>query len=53
MKRLETFVLIGMLLVGAVGIGIVSTTIASGQATATQAVHFSKLIPFLPSAPSG
>lgn len=52
-KRFEALVLIGVLLLGAIVMGVVSTTIASGQATATEAVHFSKLIPFLPAAPSG
>ena len=46
MGRLGILVVIGMLLVGATGF-------ASGQSTATEAVHFSKLIAFLPDAPSG
>ena len=52
-KRIEATVLIGMLLVGVIGMNIVSTAIASGQATATQPVHSSKLIEFLPAAPFG
>jgi len=44
-ERLGMFVLIGMLLVGAMGLCTVSA--------ATEAVHFSKLIAFLPDAPSG
>jgi PGF-CTERM protein len=45
MKRLGAFVLTGILLFGAMGI-------VSGADT-TEAVHFSKLIPFLPKAPRG
>jgi PGF-CTERM protein len=45
-------VLIWGLAVGAIGLGIVSTSIASEQATTTQAVHFSTLIESLPDAPS-
>jgi len=52
-KRIVVTVLIGMLLVGVIGIGMVSTTIASEETTATQPVHFSKLIEFLPAAPFG
>jgi len=52
-KRIVVTVLIGMLLVGVIGIGMVSTTIASEETTATQPVHFSKLIKFLPAAPFG
>ncbi len=45
MKRFGILVVIGVLLVGATGLCTVSA--------ATEAVHFSKLIPFLPDAPSG
>jgi PGF-CTERM protein len=45
MKRLGALVLIGILLVGVAGLCTVSAT--------TEAVHFSKLIEFLPDAPSG
>lgn len=44
-KEISILVLIVMLLVGATGLCTVSA--------ATEAVHFSKLIPFLPDAPSG
>jgi PGF-CTERM protein len=52
-KRFEVTVLIGVLLVGAIGMGTVSTVIASEEATKTQPVDFSKLIEFLPDAPAG
>jgi PGF-CTERM protein len=52
-KRFAATVLIGMLLVGAIGMNFVGTTIASAEAHTTQAVHFSTLIEFLPDAPSG
>jgi PGF-CTERM protein len=50
--RIESSILIGALLVGMLSMCIVSTAIASG-AEGTQAVEYSKLIPFLPKAPSG
>ncbi len=46
MKRFAILVVIGVFLMGATGF-------ASGQATTTEAVHFSNLIPLLPDAPSG
>lgn len=52
-RRVEATILIGMLLMGAFGMNLVSTAIASAEATATEAVHFSTLIEFLPDAPSG
>jgi PGF-CTERM protein len=52
-KRFAATVLIGLLIVGALGMNFVSTTLASEEATSTQAVHFSKLIEFLPDAFSG
>jgi MYXO-CTERM domain-containing protein len=51
--RIETSILIGALLVGLMGVCIVSTAIASGAEEGTQAVKYDKLIPFLPKAPSG
>jgi PGF-CTERM protein len=44
-------ILIELLLVGVIGMGVTSAAIASGDAV--QAVEFSKLIEFLPDAPSG
>jgi PGF-CTERM protein len=52
MGRIESSILIGALLVGMLSSCILSTAIASG-AEGTQAVEYSKLIPFLPKAPSG
>jgi len=46
-------ILIWGLVVGVIGLGTMSTSIASEQATTTQAVDFSKLIAFLPAAPTG
>ncbi len=50
--RIESSILIGVLVGGIVSICILSAAIASG-AEGTQAVEYSKLIPFLPKAPSG
>jgi PGF-CTERM protein len=52
-KQFAATVLIGMLLVGAIGMNFVGTTIASAEAQTTQAVHFSTLIEFLPDDPPG
>jgi len=52
-KKIFGAFLVGLLLVGAIAIVVGSTPIASGKATATQAVPYSKLIEFLPEAPSG
>ena len=52
-RRVDTTIFIGMILVGVVGLSIVSTTVASGAATATQAIPFDTLIEFVPDAPSG
>ncbi|MBN1762089.1 MAG: PGF-CTERM sorting domain-containing protein [Methanomicrobia archaeon] len=52
-RRVEATILIGMLLIGALGMTFVSTAIASEEATTTEAVHFNTLIEFLPDAPSG
>ena len=51
--RIESSILIGALLVGMLSICILSTAIASRAAEGTQAVEYSKLMPFLPKAPSG
>jgi PGF-CTERM protein len=51
--RIESSILIGALLVGMLSMCILSTAIASRAAEGTQAVEYSKLIPFLPKAPSG
>jgi PGF-CTERM protein len=50
--RIESSILIGALLVGMLSMCILSTAIASG-AEGTQAVEYSKLMPFIPKAPSG
>jgi PGF-CTERM protein len=52
-ERIESSILIGALLVGMLSMCILSTAIASRAAEGTQAVEYSKLIPFLPKAPSG
>ena len=52
-KQFAATVLIGMLLMGVLGMIFVGTAIASEEAKATEAVHFSTLIEFLPDAPSG
>lgn len=52
-KRMGVTVLIGMLLMGVIGMSFVSTAIANGAVTTTDAVHFSKFIEFLPDDPSG
>ena len=52
-KRICVTVLIGLLLMGVIGMSFVSTAIANGAATTTDAVHFNTLIEFLPDAPSG
>jgi PGF-CTERM protein len=46
-------VLVGILLVCAVGLGILGPAIASAQERSAEAVHFNTLIGFLPRAPSG
>ena len=51
-KRLRASIL-WVLLVGVIGLCIVSTAIASEQATTAQPVDSTKLIAFLPSAPTG
>ncbi|RZN37217.1 MAG: PGF-CTERM sorting domain-containing protein [Methanophagales archaeon ANME-1-THS] len=43
-------IVIGVLILGMIGLG---TALAAEQATTTEAVHFSKLISFLPDPPSG
>ena len=52
-KSFASLVIIGVLLLGAMGLSIVSTTTASDATGATQAVNHTKLIVFLPDAPSG
>ena len=52
-KRIAATLLIGVLLTGVIGMSVVSTAIASEDGTTTDAVHFSKLMEFLPDAPSG
>jgi len=52
-KRIAAALLIGVLLMGVIGMSFVSTAIANGAATTTDAVHFNTLIEFLPDAPSG
>jgi len=39
-KMFGTLVLIGILIVGAIGMSVVSTTIVSGQGATAQAVHY-------------
>ena len=52
-RRIVATILIGLLLLGALGMNFASMALASEEATATEAVHFSTLIEFLPDAPSG
>jgi hypothetical protein len=53
-RRIRLFAqILILLMLGMIGLGILGTASAAEQATTTEAVHFTKLVSFLPDAPSG